>query len=167
MAEIAAPRSLIFVCTGNIFRSMVAEYSARALLPPAASIRAASAGIEAVPQQIHPFVRENLLRLNIDASGHVQRKLSEDLASSADLLICFTRTHLTYITQRCRTRVMLFRELSRGFAEEIADVWEVVPDWLSHPEESRAYIRRVVDEIWSSMPTVLAAADATLNRGRK
>jgi protein-tyrosine phosphatase len=46
--------SILFVCTGNIFRSMIAEYALKAMLDPRSLIRVSSAGTVALPQAMHP-----------------------------------------------------------------------------------------------------------------
>ena len=46
--------SILFVCSGNIFRSLVAEYALKAHLGSRARYLIGSAGIEASPQEIHP-----------------------------------------------------------------------------------------------------------------
>ncbi len=48
--------SILFVCSGNIFRSLVAEYALKAQLGSRVGYLIGSAGIEALPQEIHPVV---------------------------------------------------------------------------------------------------------------
>ena len=43
-------QSVLFVCTGNIFRSVTAEYALKARLDPGTSCVVSSAGIDAKPQ---------------------------------------------------------------------------------------------------------------------
>jgi protein-tyrosine-phosphatase len=49
--------SILFVCTGNIFRRKTAEYALKARLDPRSPIPVSSAGTVAIPQQMHPDVR--------------------------------------------------------------------------------------------------------------
>jgi len=42
-------KSILFICSGNIFRSMVAEYALKSLLGPSSPYIVGSAGIEAFP----------------------------------------------------------------------------------------------------------------------
>ena len=60
--------SIIFVCTGNIFRSMVAEYAVREQIGSPHQYRVESAGIEAKPQTIHPVIRARLIGCGITAA---------------------------------------------------------------------------------------------------
>ena len=52
--------SILFVCSGNIFRSLVAEYALKAQLGSRVGYLIGSAGIEALPQEIHPVVLAGL-----------------------------------------------------------------------------------------------------------
>ena len=53
-------RQVLFVCTGNIFRSLTAEYALRAALGARRDIVVASAGTEDFPYVVRPLVREYL-----------------------------------------------------------------------------------------------------------
>jgi protein-tyrosine-phosphatase len=71
--------SMLFVCTGNIFPRMTAEYALKARLDLRFAIRVSSAGTVALPQEMHPDVRAYLVLRAIDRSPHRQRKVSADL----------------------------------------------------------------------------------------
>jgi protein-tyrosine-phosphatase len=60
--------SILFVCTGNIFRSMTVEYAFKAMLDPCSPIRVSSAGRVVLPQQRHPDVRAYLVQRGVDPS---------------------------------------------------------------------------------------------------
>ena len=46
-------RSILFVCTGNVFRNVAAEHGLKTLLGQPSLYRIGSAGIEAKPQHLH------------------------------------------------------------------------------------------------------------------
>ena len=54
--------SILFVCTGNIFRSLSAEYALKARLAPRSPIRVSSAGTLAIPQEMHSDIRAYLVQ---------------------------------------------------------------------------------------------------------
>jgi Low molecular weight phosphotyrosine protein phosphatase len=54
--------SILFVCTGNIFRSLTAEYALKARLDPGSPLRVSSAGTVALPQDMHPDVHSYLVQ---------------------------------------------------------------------------------------------------------
>lgn len=88
---------LLFVCTGNICRSPVAERlldaGLRSLgLPDLVEVR--SAGTQAaVGRAIHPASAEALIALGGDAGDFAARQLTADEVASADLVLTMTRSH--------------------------------------------------------------------------
>jgi protein-tyrosine phosphatase len=71
--------AVLFVCTGNIFRSMIAEYALKKELGPNSPYAANSAGTHAEPQAIVPLVAECLAQRGIDPSPHRQRRIDPEL----------------------------------------------------------------------------------------
>jgi hypothetical protein len=71
--------SILFVCTGNIFRSMTAEYALKARLAPRSPIRVSSAATLAMPQEMHPDIRACLVQRGMEPSRHHQRKVPAEL----------------------------------------------------------------------------------------
>ncbi|MBC7229070.1 MAG: hypothetical protein H5T74_01595 [Actinobacteria bacterium] len=82
---------ILFVCTGNICRSAMAEAFARALLAGrngGCEVRLASAGLEAVPGEAPPAeVVEVMRSLGLDVSGHRARPLEEEDIAESDLIL--------------------------------------------------------------------------------
>ena len=72
-------QSILFICTGNVFRSLVAEHALKALIGSDVGYTVNSAGIEALPQAVHPLIRERLRLKGCDLVTHEPRKLSRDL----------------------------------------------------------------------------------------
>jgi protein-tyrosine phosphatase len=87
---------VLFVCTGNICRSPIAErlaaaYATRFEVP---DFTASSAGTRAVINHpIHPDAALVLEKLGGDASNFAARQLTSRIASDADLVLTMTRTH--------------------------------------------------------------------------
>ncbi len=75
---------ILFVCTGNIARSQIAEGLARALAAPGVDV--ASAGSRPNPKGIHPFAVEVLRERGIDISGQRSKKI-EDVPGEFDYVI--------------------------------------------------------------------------------
>ncbi len=75
---------ILFVCTGNIARSQIAEGLARALAAPGVDV--ASAGSRPNPNGIHPFAVEVLRERGIDISGQRAKKV-EDVPGEFDYVI--------------------------------------------------------------------------------
>lgn len=118
---------LLYVCTGNICRSPIAERltllaATRALGAGASGIRVSSAGTDAAPgRPMHPFSARALGDRGGDPSGFVSRPLTRDW--DADLVLTMTRRQRTVVmsaTPRAMRRTFTLREAA-GLLE-IADL---------------------------------------------
>lgn len=147
--------SLLFVCSGNIFRSLVAEYAVKWHLDSERDLLVGSAGIEASPQPIHPLVRLRLIEKGADPLRHVQRKLNRDLLEAATIVVAMGENHRAFIRQEFGRDVPLFNQLCFGTDEPILDVHEAVPNWQDNLEQSRDYLHHVIDHIWAGVPRLL------------
>ncbi len=95
------PFRILFVCTGNMCRSPLAERLARArlLANGAAAIEVASAGTHAVVgAPVHPDTAAVLRRLGADPAGFAARQLTGEMAGSADLILTATAAHREFVT---------------------------------------------------------------------
>ncbi|MDE3224610.1 MAG: low molecular weight phosphatase family protein [Nitrospirota bacterium] len=148
--------SILFVCTGNVFRSLVAEHALRARAGTGSGYLVGSAGIEARPQPVHPLVRGRLLEKGADPSRHVQRKLTEDLLTGARLVVAMGRDHQEFIRRHFGREVPLFNQICYERDEPVLDVEEAIPDWEQNQEAAKAYTLWVIDYIWEAIPALLA-----------
>lgn len=149
--------SILFICSGNIFRSMVAEYALKSLLGPSSPYIVGSAGTEALPQHIHPLIRERLMARGSDPSNHIARKLTQELLDEVTLPVAMGLNHRDCIRQRFNREVRLFNEICFQKCEPILDLHEAIPDWQVNLEASRDYVLSVIDYIWNTMPIFLAS----------
>ena len=156
MGIMTGKRSVLFICTGNVFRSVAAEYALKARLGPEMRLVVGSAGIEAKPQALHPMIIEYLRAKGADPSAHVQRRLTRELLEGADLTIAMGLDHRAFIRERFGRDVQLFNQVCFEREEPVLDVHEVMPDWASDMDAARAYVQSVVDHIWEAAPVLLA-----------
>jgi arsenate reductase len=75
---------IIFVCTGNIARSQIAEGLARSMVAP--GVEVASAGTRPNPKGIHPMAVDVLRERGIDIFGQRAKKI-EDAGGEFDYAI--------------------------------------------------------------------------------
>jgi len=148
-------QSVLFVCTGNIFRSVTAEYALKARFGPGTSCLVSSAGIDAKPQSVHDWVETRLREKGADLTRHVQRQLTKELVEAADLVIAMGRNHQVFIREQFGRDVPLFNQVCLGHDQPILDLHEVMPDWETDPERARAYVWAVIDVIWATAPALL------------
>jgi protein-tyrosine phosphatase len=148
-------RSVLFVCTGNIFRSVTAEYALKARLGAGTSCLVSSAGIDAKPQSVHDWVETRLREKGADLTRHVQRQLTKELVEAADLVIAMGRNHQVFIREQFGCDVPLFNQVCLGHDHPIFDLHEAITDWETDPERARAYVCSVIDSIWATAPALL------------
>lgn len=149
------PQSVLFVCTGNIFRSVAAEYALKAGLGVSTSCVVSSAGIDVKPQSVHDWVQTKLREKGADPTSHVQRQLTQELVDAADLVIAMGRDHQVFVRKQFGRDVPLFNQVCLGHDQPILDVHEAIPDWETDPERARAYVWSVIDVIWATAPALL------------
>jgi protein-tyrosine phosphatase len=154
--------SILFVCTGNIFRSLTAEYALKARLYPRSPLRVSSAGTVAIPQAMHPDVRAYLMQRGVDPSPHQQRRVSAELLRASDLVIAMSTDHQAFLVDTFRYRAPLFNEVCHGRSEPLLDIWEAIPTWETHLAAARQYAFQVMEYIWASMPCLLQHLGAYL-----
>jgi protein-tyrosine phosphatase len=149
-------KSILFICTGNTFRSVVAEYALKARLMPESPYLVGSAGIEAVPQPIPSLIRDRLREKGVDPVTHVQRKLTRELLERVDLPVAMALDHQEHIRQHFQREALLFNQVCYQKEEPILDVHEAIKGWQGNPAAVRAYVLSLIDYIWDAMPAFLA-----------
>ena len=149
-------QSILFVCTGNVFRSVAAEYAVRAQSDPQTCYRVESAGIKASPQSVPLVVCHPLIQKGIDPSAHIPQALTKELIDRVDLIIAMSLNHREFIQRQFGLTVPLFNEVSLGKETPILDLHEALPDWERDLVQARDYVQSVIDHIWASVPALMA-----------
>ena len=152
-------RSILFICTGNIFRSMIAEHGLRAQIAPNECVVVASSGTGAQPMKMYEGVRTRLIERGIDPSGHVQRKLTQELLDGADLPVAMSLNHQAYAREQFGREIPLFNRVCFGRDEPVLDLGESLTNWRDDPEAAEAYVEQMVDTIWDAIPSFKAHMD--------
>jgi protein-tyrosine-phosphatase len=148
-------QSVLFVCTGNIFRSVTAEYALKACLGSDTSHVISSAGIDVKPQSMHTWVQARLREKGADLTTHIPRQLTRELVERADLVIAMGRNHQLFVREQFGRDVPLFNQVCLGHDQPILDLHEVMPDWEIDRERAAAYVCSVIDIIWATAPALL------------
>ncbi|MEU1201240.1 low molecular weight phosphatase family protein [Streptomyces sp. NPDC005813] len=147
---------VLFVCTGNVHRSVLAERLLAARLPPGSAVRSESAGTQARPWSgMEASTRAVLEELGGDGSGFATRPLTPRLVAGAALVLGLAHEHreaavrlVPTALRRCFT-LKEFVRLAVGGVDKARGVeGPAMPGGLPNGE-----VRRVV----SSFDAVVAA----------
>jgi len=115
--RIVESKNILFVCTGNSCRSVMAEGLLRKFLSKRANIQISSAGVIA-SFGIGP-TQETVKMLaleGIDMKGHVGRKVTSEILKSADLILVMEKFHeerIKAMEPSARNRVFLLKEFAK------------------------------------------------------
>jgi protein-tyrosine-phosphatase len=135
---------VLFVCTGNICRSLMAEQLLRHMKTQRGlKLEAASAGVAAEPSYVVPDAARRLLSAEgVPPFEHKARLATRDVLRWADVILVMTSAHHDHIVEQFpefASRTRLFREAS-GFGEQD------VEDPMGRSEETFARVLGVIRE---------------------
>lgn len=143
-------RSVLFVCTGNIFRSLAAEYALRRELGGAIAV--SSAGTGDYPHVVRPNVRDYLLAKGLDVRAHKRRTLTRDILAGAELVVAMSTDHQRFLRENFALEAPVFLEACGGKCEALPDIEEVVLDYRTNMAAVDAHVRKTIDIIIELTP---------------
>jgi protein-tyrosine phosphatase len=158
-------RKVLFVCTGNIFRSLIAKYCLEDYIKKRniKNIIVDSVGTIAGKEDINPIVLNELNSLGIDPSNHKQKKLTKRDLEESDIVIVMTQNHIDFIKDNFGfDKAVLFNEVVNGKKTSLLDVNESIPNWHLHKKRADQYLKKVVRYISKSMPKLYKNLDRYL-----
>lgn len=141
---------IVFICTGNIFRSLTAEYALRRELGP--GIAVSSAGTDDYPHVVRPNVRDYLLGKGLDVRAHKRRTVTSEILSGAELVVAMSTDHQRYLREKFALQAPVFLEACGGKCEALPDIEEVVADYRTNKAAVDAHVRKTIDTIIDLTP---------------
>jgi glycine hydroxymethyltransferase len=146
-------KSVLFVCTGNICRSPIAEGLFRRMLGNRKDIEVVSAGVHAVRGQPPSlYAVEVCAEAGVDISNLRSQPLSAALVDRATHIFAMTGAHLETI-QTLFPHGAEKSFLLREFEEPGTTVWRDVPDPIGLGREVYEHCARIIN---NTLPSVLA-----------
>lgn len=89
---------IVYLCTGNAARSVMATTMSRAWAPELTVWGAGTFSIEGLPMSSR--TREALAGLGLADPGHRSHQLGDDDVDRADLIVCFEPQHIEYVGRK-------------------------------------------------------------------
>ncbi|MBV8100052.1 MAG: serine hydroxymethyltransferase [Verrucomicrobia bacterium] len=159
-------KTVLFVCTGNVCRSPMAEGLFGRMIAERPDLRVLSAGVSTYPgQPPSAHAVEVLAELGVDISQHRSRPLSEKVIDEADWIIAMTRSHLDsiiYLFPRAAEKVYLLREFEPGAIS--LDVADPIGMGLEAYRAARDIIRNGLPGLIQFIDQDRSAAFSIMNR---
>ncbi len=132
--KVIKTKTILFVCTGNSCRSVMAEALLKKMLAGRTDIEVISAGTNAsVGMPPTAETKDVLLKEGIDVSSHSAQKVSEAMLKRADFILVMEKLHEEYILSKLPTvknRLYLLKEFAKISGNDLN-----IYDPIGKPEE--------------------------------
>lgn len=147
--------SVLFVCSGNIFRSVIAQHALTHFAGTSLIVR--SAGVRVQNQHVSPLVISALRERDIDISNHRPCMVTREFTNASTYIVAMAEEHRSALLDMTRMRVSLFREACFGDSNDVPDLGDVLPNWRELPQETiEKFVHDTVEMIFSGMPALLS-----------
>ena len=143
---------ILFVCTGNIFRSLTADVALKKLLSGNRAVHVSSAGTDDYPHVVRPYTRDYLLSKGYDVSAHQRRTLTAEIVRESSLVVAMSTDHQAIIRERFAREAPLFLEVCGVGTEWLPDIEDVIPDYRTNRPAVEAHVRSTIDRILELSP---------------
>jgi L-threonylcarbamoyladenylate synthase len=151
--RVTQTKHILFVCTGNSCRSVMAEYLFRQMLMDRRDIVVSSAGTGVIFQTSASQEAKNVLKeKGIDATGHLSQSVTNMVLKKADIIFVMTRSQRAQVLERVpgvEQRVYLLGELQDRPIRRDSDLDIADPIGKSHAEyqQSRDLILACLEKV--------------------
>jgi len=157
-------KKILFICTGNVCRSPMAEGLLRHMLRGRDDVQVASAGLGALDGgNVTEAAAEVVAELGVDISSHLSQALNAELVQQADFIFTMTRQHqdaLQTLFPSAAEKTFLVREFEGSRPGESKDIADPIG-------QSVEVYRRTRDQIRDALPSLIVFIDQTTAAARE
>ncbi len=151
-------KKILFICTGNVCRSPMADGLLKYMLRGRNDIQIVSAGLGALDGlKATDSAIEVMAELGIDISLHVSQSLNSDLVQQADFIFTMTRQQqdtVQTLYPSAAEKTFLVREFEESRTTENRDIADPIG-------QSTEVYRRTRDQIRDALPSLIVFIDQT------
>jgi len=147
---------ILFVCTGNTCRSLVAELYLKNYIEQFRlnGIEVNSCGISASPFfRVPDIIKKILKKDNIEVRGHVATSVNEQLVNNADIILVMEKLHQSVLLSRypwIKSKIYLLKEYIGDYnnGTEISDPIGQTEEMYEHCAEMiKECIKKLVNKL--------------------
>ena len=141
---------VLFVCTGNTCRSVMASYLLRDKLKGREDIEVLSAGVSGIPSAGASAVVMDVMKKNgLDVSAHTNRLLTDELIKMADLILVMEQVHKEKVIKKvpdAADKTYLLKEYAGVDISKDPDGPDI-PDPIGRPLEYNEHVFNLIKDL--------------------
>jgi protein-tyrosine-phosphatase len=150
--------NILFVCTGNTFRSMSAHYLMEKYVKDnnIKNVSVDSAGINLSKSNLEDFTINLLKSYDVDVSNHIPKFVSKKLLDNSDLIISIAKNHQVFLKKEFSINSVLFNEICFNKNSSVKDVGEAIKNYKINPDKGHEHIKKIITYLFNSIPVLVS-----------